>query len=235
MAEEVRFDLSGVRAGFVACLPITVSVFAYGFVFGLLTGQAGIDIAKAVMMSALVFAGSAQFVALDMWVSPLPVGALVLTTLIINLRHVLMGAALRPWFGSLSPGAAYGSMFFMTDENWALTMREFMRGGRNAGFLLGSGLAVFLAWVSATAAGAAAGGAIRDPAAYGLDFAFTAVFIALLVGLWRGRSDILPWLAAAAAAAAAAAFVPGKWYILIGSLAGTAIGAWQREPARDER
>jgi len=225
MTAGVRLDMAGVRAGVIASLPVTVSVFAYGLVFGLLARQTGMRFVDALLMSSLVYAGSAQFVALDLWASPLPIGALVLTTLIINLRHILMGAALRPWFGSLPPILAYGSMFFLVDENWALSMREFVRGGRNVGFFIGSGAAIFCAWVGATVSGFTIGSAIRDPAELGLDFAFTAVFIALLVGLWRGRKDFVPWLVAALVAVVAARYLPGKWYILIGGLAGTAAGA----------
>ena len=225
MTTDVRFDMAGVRAGIIASLPITLSVFAYGVVFGLLARQAGLHLIDAMLMSSLVYAGSAQFVALDLWTLPLPIEALVVTTLIINLRHILMGAALRPWFGSLPPILAYGSMFFLVDENWALSMREFVRGGRNVGFFIGSGVAIFCAWVGATATGFTIGGAIRDPAELGLDFAFTAVFISLLVGLWRGRRDFVPWLVAALVAVAAARYLPGKWYIVMGGLAGTAAGA----------
>jgi len=225
MAGEVRFDLAGVRAGVVASLPIALSVFAYGCVFGLLARQAGMRFTDATLMSSLVYAGSAQFVALGLWISPLPIGALVLTTLVINLRHLLMGAAMRPWFGALPPLVAYGAMFFLVDESWALAMREFARGEPNAGFFVGTGIPIFLGWVSATIVGFAVGTAIRNPAEFGLDFAFTAVFIALLVGLWRGRRDIIPWVAAALAAVAAEHYVPGKWYILIGAIAGTLVGA----------
>jgi len=225
MTSEVRFDLAGMRAGAVASLPIALSVFAYGCVLGLLARQAGMRMTDATLMSSLVYAGSAQFVALGLWISPLPIGALVLTTLVINLRHLLMGAAMRPWFGALPPLVAYGSMFFLVDEGWALSMREFARGERHAGFFVGAGLPIFLAWVSATIVGFTAGSAIRDPAEFGLDFAFTAVFIALLVGLWRGRRDIVPWVTAALVAVAAEHYVPGKWYILIGALSGTLVGA----------
>jgi predicted branched-subunit amino acid permease len=96
--------------------------------------------------------------------------------------------------------------------------------------LLGSGIASFLAWNGATAAGYAFGSVLPDPAAIGLDFAFTAVFVALLAGMWRGKRDLVPWVAAAVAACLAAALLPGKWYILAGALAGSLTGA-----LRDER
>ena len=226
----VTFDRAGLIAGARRCLPVALSVFAYGLVFGVLAREARLSALEAALMSGLVFAGAAQFIAVGMWAMPLPVGALILTTLIVNLRHVLMGAALRPWFARLPARAAYGSVFFMTDENWALTMGEFARGRRHGAFLLGSGLTLFAAWLSATIAGRALGAAVRQPAQLGLDFAITAVFIALLAGLWKGNRDLLPWVVAAIAAVAAAHWLPGKWYILLGGLAGSVVGAMLHEP-----
>jgi 4-azaleucine resistance transporter AzlC len=190
-----------------------------------LARQAGLSPLEATLMSGLVFAGAAQFVALGLWTVPLPVVAIVLTTLVVNLRHVLMGASLRPWFARLSARKAYGSVYFMVDESWALTMRELAAGGRDVAFLLGSGLLLFGAWLASTLAGQLLGAVVRDPARWGLDFAFTAAFVALLVSMWRGRSDLVPWLVAAAVAVAAAHWIPGKWYILLGGIAGSLAGA----------
>jgi predicted branched-subunit amino acid permease len=116
-------------------------------------------------------------------------------------------------------------MVLLTDESWALSLREFVGGSRDVAFLPGSGIALWLAWVSATVIGHLAGAAIRDPAAWGLDFAFVAAFVALLTGMWKGRRDLLPWAVAAVAALASAHWLPGKWYIALGALAGSAIGA----------
>jgi 4-azaleucine resistance transporter AzlC len=172
-----------------------------------------------------VFAGSSQFVALGLWAAPLPVLAIVLTTLVVNLRHVLMGAALRPWLSRLPAPLAYTVAFLMVDESWALTMGDVAAGSRDLAFLAGSGLLLFVAWVGATVVGVTAGAALGDPARWGLDFAFTAAFVALLVGMWRGRRDLAPWVVAAAVALAAAHWLPGKWYILLGGLAGSVAGA----------
>ncbi|MFZ5897942.1 MAG: AzlC family ABC transporter permease [Bacillota bacterium] len=208
---------------------MALSVFAYGLVFGVLARQAGLSLAESVLMSGFVFAGASQFAVLGLWASPLPIGAIVLTTAIINLRHLLMGAALYPWFSRLHPATSYLTSFFIVDESWALTMGEHAKGGRDAAFLLGSGIALFLAWVGATAVGGVVGDVLRDPARWGLDFAFTAVFIALLVGFWKGKADLIPWLVAAVVATVASKLLPGKWYILLGGLAGSLTGAMQND------
>lgn len=226
-AEPVLFNRTGLTLGMRLCLPIGLSVFTYGLLFGVLARQAGLQVVETFLMSSLVLAGSAQFVALELWHSPLPIGTLIVTTLVLNLRHVLMGAALHPWFGQLSPRVAYTSLFFMSDENWALTMRHFAQGGRHAAVLIGSGLVLFVAWVGSTTSGHLLGGAIPDPSAWGVDFAFTAVLLALLIGLFKQKSDLVPWVVAAGVAILASWWLPGKWYVLIGGLAGSVAGALQ--------
>ena len=227
--DQVTFTRAGVGEGLRRTIPVALSIFTYGLVFGVLSRQAGLSPLEALLMSSLVFAGASQFVAITLWISPLPWAAIILTTLVVNLRHLLMGAAIGPWFRGLPPLKAYGSIFFLSDESWALTMGEFGKGSRNGAFLLGSGIAAFAAWVGATVVGQVAGNALQDPARWGLDFAFTAVFIALLAGLWKGKSDLLPWAVAAVVAIAASIWLPGKWYILLGGLAGSLVGALQRE------
>jgi predicted branched-subunit amino acid permease len=174
-------------------------------------------------MSATVLAGAAQLIVVDLWSDPIPVAAVVGTTLVVNLRYLLMGAALRPWFGRLSPLPAYGSVFFTADENWALTMGKLNDGSRQCAYLLGSGLAIWAFWVGSTVVGWVAGGAIGPPARYGLDFVLTAVFVAIGVGLWDGRSSGLPWATAACVAVLGAEFLPGHWYVLLGGAAGSLV------------
>jgi 4-azaleucine resistance transporter AzlC len=225
-SEKMTFTLSGVLLGAKRAITLALSVFAVGVVFGVLARQTGLSVLDALLMSGLVYAGASQFVALSLWTAiPFPVTAIILTTFIVNMRHLLMGASLRPWFSKLSPWKIYTSVFFMVDESWALTMSDFAKGGRDAGFLLGSGFTLYLAWVSSAVIGRTAGAWIQNPAQWGLDFAFTAVFLALLVGMWKGKSNLLPWAVAAIVAVAAAHLLPGKWYILLGGIAGSVVGA----------
>ena len=224
--ENITFTLSGALLGARRTIPIAISAFAIGLVFGVLARQAKLSILESFLMSGLVFAGASQFVALSLWIAvPLPVITIILTTLVVNLRHLLMGASLRPWFSQLPLSKAYASVFFMVDESWALSMSDFAAGGRDMAFLLGSGMTLFVAWVSSAVIGHALGSSVQDPAQWGLDFAFTAVFLALLAGMWKGKSDLLPWAVAAIVAVAAAHWLPGKWYILLGGLAGSITGA----------
>lgn len=221
--QRIEFSRAGVRNGFTEGTPIALGVAGYGVVFGVLARQAGLSVAEAALMSATVVAGAAQVIAIELWDTPIPVLAVVGTTFVVNLRYVLMGAALRPWFSQLSPLKAYGSLFFTADENWALTMGELRSGSRQGAYLLGSGLAIWVFWVLSTVVGAVAGSVVGDPSTYGLDFMLTAVFVAIAVGLWDGRSNRWPWLTAAAVAVLGAQYLPGRWYILLGGLAGALV------------
>ena len=215
-------------AGARACIPVAISVAAYGMVWGMLARAAGLSLLEVVMMSGLVFAGSAQFVALDLWTaapSSLPVGPLVLAALIVNLRYLLLTATLRPLYPSSNLGRGALSMYLVTDENWAMTVAAMARGGGSVAFLMGGGVLAWLSWMTTNVTGFGLGSAIDDPSRWGLDFAFTATFLALLLGMWRGKADLLPWLVAALIAIATASSLDGSWHILAGGLAGSLAGA----------
>lgn len=226
MHKDVLFSLPGAMRGAKRSIPLAISDFTIGIAFGVLTHQAKINLVESALMSGLVFAGAAQFVALSLWSIPLPVITILLTTLIVNLRHVLMGASLRPWFARLSPLKAYALLFFMVDESWALLIKDFDEGNCDCAFLLGSGLLLLIGWTGGTIVGQTMGMIIQDPKLWGLDFAFTAAFAALLTTMWKGKTDLLPWLTAGMVAVATSYLLPGKWYILLGGLAGSLVGAF---------
>ncbi len=235
LPDRLPFTVPGLLAGFRACAPVALGVGVYGVLFGLLARQKGLSWLEAQSMSLLIFAGASQLISLDLWGPELPVLSLIATTFIVNLRHVLMGAALSPQLMRLSGRQAYGSLFFMTDESWAVALARWAEDRRRAAgsdgaFLLGAGLAVYCFWNASTALGHLLVRGLDDPARYGLDFAFTAVFTALLVGLKPRRADLLPLAAAVAAALAVARFCPGKWYILAGAMAGGLTAAFLPEP-----
>lgn len=219
-----------------ACIPICISVAAYGVVWGVLAGQAGMTLLEVVLMSGLVFAGASQFVAAELWTTtaPLPVGAIIIATLIVNLRLMLMSATLRPIFAGWPSWRAAVATYFVSDESWALTLGEIdKRTGRDpdravegmAAFLIGAGVATWVSWFLSTVVGRILGSGIDDPSRYGLDFAFTATFLALLLGSWKGRQDLVPWIVGGLTAIIVSWLVPGQWHILAGGLVGSFAGA----------
>ncbi len=224
-----------IRNGFIANLPVAASVGAYGSVLGVLAAQKGIGWLTLLIMNLTVFAGSAQFVMVDMWIAPLPVLEMTIAVLIINLRYLLIGASLQPVFSGAPLSHKFTFMHLVADENWAVTMAALRNGGATIGFLFGGGLCVISAWCFGTMFGHRIGALVQNPEALALDFAFIAVFTALTVSLWRGREDLLPWIGAAVIAVAAEKLIPGKWYILLGGLGGALIAAVRRPVKKEEQ
>ncbi|MBT8362501.1 MAG: AzlC family ABC transporter permease, partial [Deltaproteobacteria bacterium] len=139
--------------GFIANLVVAASVAAYGSVLGLLAAQKGLSWIQLLVMNLSVFAGSAQFVMIDMWFPPLPVLEITLAVLIINMRYLLIGASLSPLFLSKPLHQKMLFMHLVADENWAITMARFHQGTSSVWFLFGGGLCVQAAWCSGTMLG----------------------------------------------------------------------------------
>lgn len=215
--------------GAVEAAPIVASVVLYGVLFGTLAAQAGLSPLEVAAMSGLVFSGAAQFVAVELWSDPVAIGTLTLAALLVGMRHTLMSAALAPALARTSSRRAHVALFFMVDEGWALSMRRVAAGRFSLVFYAGLCVPLYLGWLASTVAGALLGGLVVDPTRFGLDVVFTAVFIVLIVGLWRGRGDLLPWAVSAVAAVVCNALLPGTWYIFVGGVAGvvTAIATWR--------
>jgi len=212
-----------IRKGALANLPVGASVAAYGSVLGMLAAQKGITWLQLLAMNLSVFAGSAQFVMVEMWLPPLPILEMTLAVLVINMRYMLIGASLEPLFKGKSLLHKAGIIHLVADENWAVTMAAYRSRGATTGFLLGGGLCLCTIWSMGTLLGHRLGALVTHPERFALDFAFVAVFTALTVSMWRGTRDIAPWVTAAILAVAAEHWLPGKWYIVIGGIGGALV------------
>ena len=221
-----RFSRSAVLAGARDSLPFTIGVVPFGVVVGLVAERQGLSLGEAALMSGTVYAGSAQLLALAAWASPAPVLAASFAAFVVNLRLALMGPVLAPWLNRVRGWRLWASLFLMADQNWAMSVREMQAGRHDAGYLLGSGLPMWVVWVATTALGWILGGAVQPPAGHPLFFAALAVFVSLLVPLWRGRSDALPWVVAGVSAWGISLMLPGtSWHIVAGALLGSLVGA----------
>jgi len=221
-----------IRDGIKANLPVAISVCTYGSVLGVLAAQKGLSWIQLLLMNVSVFAGSAQFVMIDMWSFPLPIFEITLAVLIINLRYLLIGASLHPLYQGKSLFQKMVTIHLVADENWAVTMAAQRKGIATTRYLFGGGLCLMVSWCTGTIAGLSLGAIIQQPELFALDFAFIAVFTSLTVGLWQGRSDILPWSMAIVVAIVTEHWLPGKWYIVIGGVSG-ALVAMLTVPSHD--
>ena len=215
-----------------AAIPVSLGIVAYALVFGVLVAGKGIGIGTLAFMNLAVFSGSAQFVLVGMWQGGVSAWQMALAAAVVNVRYFLLTAAVAPMMEPYGWLGRAWRVHFVTDENWAVTMAENRRSPVGANFLLGGGVLVMVAWSLGTLAGHGLGLAIPHPERFGMDFAFTAIFTALAVTMWRGKSDILPWVVSAGVALLASRSLPGAWYVLLGGLAGAFTAAVRTgEPA----
>ncbi len=219
----VVFTRAGVADGARTALPLAVGAGIFAAALGVLAAAKGLGMLEMGLMSALVFAGASQVVAVELWASPLPMAAIVIATLAINSRHMLMGATLAPWLAGMRTGPALACCFLLVDESWALSVVRMREGSRDAGFLIGAGLALYGFWVGGSVLGLGFGALVPDPARFGLDFLGVAVFLCLLLLLRPARGEIAPFAVTAAATVALGALLPGKWNVLLGALAGALV------------
>ena len=220
-----RFSRQAMVAGAVRSLPLQVGVVPFALVVGIVAQGQGLSLAETTLMSATVYAGSAQLLALGHWGVPAPVIGAATGAFIVNLRLALMGPVIGSWLDRIRGWRLWLSLFVMADQNWALSVAEMQAGRSDAGFLFGSGALMYGVWVSFTAVGHLVGGVLRPPPHHPIFFAALAVFIAILAPMWRGGRDLLPWVVAALVALGVARMLPGtSWHIICGALAGAGAG-----------
>jgi 4-azaleucine resistance transporter AzlC len=179
-------------------------------------------------MSLLVFAGAAQFVAVPMLAAGASPLAIVLTTYVVNMRHYLMAATLAPAFRGFPRAWLALVAHWINDESFAVAVA--LRNPPDPWVYLGSAAAVAGAFLGGVLVGTQLGGLVADPARWGLDFAFPAVFLALVAVQLRGRTDGLVAVASGALAVAVALVVPGSWHIVVAGVIVSAVAALVLEP-----
>lgn len=220
--QELIAGLKGASALLVAMVPI-------GMVFGAIAVSKGLSPLEACLMSLFVFAGGAQFVAMDLWTHPASWAALGFAALLVNLRHILMSASIGAKMQSFKPWQRWLAMPVLTDESWALAEFRSMTSTLRPAFYAAAALSIYTVWNLSTLAGALLGSVMGDTTVIGLDFAFPAVFIVLLMGFWKGRETGFVLLASASAAFLVHRYVPGAWYIAAGALAGLAVAGFAKD------
>lgn len=207
-------------------IPMIVGILPFGLIYGALASLAGLSLGQAVGMSLLVYAGSAQFIAISLLTLGTGAVVILLTTLVVNLRHVLYSAALQPYVGRLSQRWRVPLAFGLTDETFAVVQRRYLaRGMTEHGqwYHAGVALALYLSWVSSSLVGALFGQSVPNLAGWGLDFAMLATFIGIVVPALRNQPQIAAALVAGAVALLCHAW-PYKLGLMAAALSGIAVG-----------
>jgi 4-azaleucine resistance transporter AzlC len=197
-------------------------------VFGGLAVQAGLQPLEVWGMTVLVFAGASQFVAVPMIAAGAAPLAIVLTTYVINMRHYLMAATLAPAFRGFPRGWLAVVAHWINDESFAVAVSR--SNPPDPWVYVGSAMGVGGAFLGGVPVGTQLGGLVADPARWGLDFAFPAVFLSLVAVQLRQRADWMVALAGAAVAVAVALVVPGNWHIIVAGVLVSGVAALVLEP-----
>lgn len=214
--------IHGLRDSFA----MAVGILPFGLIFGTLAGAAGLTLWQAVGMSVFVYAGSAQLIVLSLLGTGASVLVILLTTFIVNLRHVLYSATLQPHVSQLPQGWRVLLAFWLTDETFAVVQRFYLLHGDRPlahWYWLGVASSLYACWVVSSLAGVLFGQAVPDLASWGLEFAMLATFIGIVVPLLRNQPQV-----AAALVASAVALLTFNWPYKLGLMAaafsGIAIG-----------
>ncbi|WP_417666500.1 AzlC family ABC transporter permease [Roseibium sp.] len=227
--KPVTLTYAGCIQGARYCIPVLPGTIAFGAVFGTVTAQKGLTLLETLLINSFVFAGASQFVAMEVYSAPMTWGVVLAMTGVVaavNLRMLLIGASLRPWLGTVSASRTYPALFFLTDINWLIALREYDKGERDWGIYLGSGLFIWCVWSLAVLPGYFFGSLVSDPKIWGLDVVMPAFFIALLVPLWKGRRQTISWTIAGGIAVLTWYEFGGYWGILTGAVSGALAGAF---------
>jgi 4-azaleucine resistance transporter AzlC len=202
----------GLRAG----VPFALASSVLALSFGVVAVEAGFSILGAVVMSAVVYAGSAQFASVGILAAGGGVPAAVGAAALMNSRFLPMGIALGPSLpGGPVSRALQGQP--VVDSSWALALED---GGRfDRWFLFGHSAAQYVGWNLGTLAGAVSGGLMDDPRAFGLDAVFPAFFVAIILGELRDRAGAAAALLGAGIALALLSFTPPGVPVLAASAA----------------
>lgn len=212
-------------AGSRDMMPLLLGAAPFGLAYGIVGVTVGLTPGETIAMSLLVFAGAAQFISLPMFADNMGLLAISFTALLVNLRHLLMGASLASFMSTLStPSKAFLS-FFLTDESYAVTMARICSNGYNPYYQLGCSLSMYFIWAMSTLAGIVLGHRIHDPLSWGIDFAMPVTFLALLLPRIKDRISLTVCVISAITSVAAMLFIPGKWYIIVATVAACGIGS----------
>jgi branched chain amino acid efflux pump len=228
MSVDTKSFLSqGISAGW----PICLGYLPIGLAFGVLAQKAGLSPAQIAMMSIFVFAGSSQFIAVSMLASGSAAVSIIITTFMVNLRHLLMSSALAVYLGrsklKLLALFAYG----VTDESFAINTAKFSEGQWDLKRALVLNHTANLTWIASTVLGGYAGQFI--PAhAFGIDYALIAMFICLLIFQLKGAKYVCVAILSGVLGVIFSLAIPGNIYIVLASVlaatAGLAINRMKR-------
>ena len=177
-----------------ATIPLVVGAIPFGIIFGALASTVGLSSSGTQAMSLFVFAGSAQFIAAGLIANGTSLLVIIITTLVVNLRHMLYAASLAPHTKNLPQRWLLPLGFWLTDESFVVVIERYRKTDQSPNkhwFFLGSAVFMYTNWQLCTFIGILTGQWIDDPLKWGLDFAMIATFIGMLVPMVRDKAVLI--------------------------------------------
>lgn len=215
-------------AGCRAILPLVVGAVPFGMIFGSLAASSGLSFWGTLAMSAFVFAGSSQFIALGLLSSGTALPLIVLTTFVVNLRHLLYAVTLVPHVGHLSQSWKLPIGFWLTDEAFAVAIGRYNQPDYSPykhWYYLGAALFMYINWLVCTWIGLTVGQSIPNAASWGLDFAMSATFIGMIIPYLINRPMMIA-VCVAGVASILAHGLPHQLGLMLAAMAGIMAGIW---------
>ena len=221
MADAPDF-LTGMRSGVVPAL----SAAPFGVLFGAVAVAQGQSVAETALMSLTIFAGASQLVGVELFGQHVAAWIIVASILAVNFRHVLYSAAVTPILSRFSSAERLASFFFLTDPQFAETLKR-----EDAGtpvtftWYIGMAICFYAIWNVMTLIGATLGGFIENPEALGLDVLLPIYFLNIVIG-FRRRANYLPVVVVSAIGSVVAFITIGSpWHVSVGAFAGILLAA----------
>lgn len=224
-------SISSFTSGLWDALPITASYILFGAIFGMMALQAGLTSWESIAMSIFVYTGAAQFSAVSMIAEQAGFWAILITTCLLNTRHLLMGLSISPYYQCFSPAKVSALAFFLTDEQYAITLNRFRHEESRVSYIFGVSISLYLSWITGTWLGTVAGQWIPDPASLGLGFSFTAMFLALAYYQLVSVARVVTFLFCGALAVLCTILLPDGLHLLVAGVVAFLIGYML--PAKD--
>ncbi len=226
--------LLNLKPVFAAALPVVLGYLPVGFAYGVLAANAGLNPLQALALSVFVYAGSSQLIAVGLIAQGIHPLSIVLTTLIVNLRHLLMSASLSPFMTKWSRPAIAAFGFELTDETFALHSLRFRKGDVSPRPAILINLVCQASWITGSLLGVIAGDVLTDVKPFALDYALPAMFIALLLLQITHRRHVLVALAGAGLSLALWAMGLTQWNVILAALLAATLGAVLETAAKKE-
>jgi len=215
-------------AGAIGIFPLIVGAIPFGIIFGTLAINSGLSPLATLAMSAAVFAGSSQFIAVGMLAAGSGWLLIVITAFVVNLRHILYAISLVPYVQSLPQKWKIPLAFWLTDEAFAVAIRRYESADNSPlkhWYYLGAALTMYVNWQLCTLVGITVGQLIPNAAEWGLDFAMSVTFIGMIIPYVKNK----PMGAAVVVSGAVALLaypLPHKLGLMVAAVCGIVAGCW---------